>query len=276
MSVATLKDVLGPAMRGGYAVAGLVALGYEDARAYVDAAEELGAPLILQAGPGARGYMPTPIWGKMFRVLAERASVPVVCHLDHGLTLAECVEGIESGFTSVMIDGSSLELAANIALTRSAVEAARRAGVSVEGEVGVVGYAGGRASRATSPEDAERFERESGVDALAISVGNVHLSEGESETIDWAALRSIEALTRLPLVLHGGSGIPRAVRRALARESRVKKINLGTELRQAFGTALRKSLATDAAAYDRLALLSPTIAALRVAASAAIRNLRAR
>ena len=276
MTVATLAEVLAPAIAGRYAVAGLVVLGYEDAQAFVEAAEAAGAPVILQAGPGARAYMPTPIWGKMFRVLAERASVPVVCHLDHAYTLAECLEGIESGFTSVMIDGSSLDLEANIALTRAVVEAARRAGVGVEGEVGVVGYAGGKASQATTPADAARFEGDSGADALAISIGNLHLSQDRRASVDWVALRAIEAVTRLPLVLHGGSGIPFEARRRLARESRVKKINVGTELRQAFGAALRESVEGKPQAFDRLALLGPTIAPLRAAASRAIENLRGR
>ena len=111
MTVATLKDVLQPALAGRYAVAGLVVLGWEDAKAYVEAAEELNLPVILQAGPGCRAHTPVPILGKMFRYLAERASVPVVCHIDHARTVEECVEGIDCGFSSVMIDGSMLYIA---------------------------------------------------------------------------------------------------------------------------------------------------------------------
>ena len=101
MTVATLKDVLGAAIAGRYAVAGLVVLGWEDAKAYVAAAEELGLPVILQAGPGCRSHTPIPILGKIFRYLAEQASVPVVCHIDHARTVDECRSGIEHGFTSV-------------------------------------------------------------------------------------------------------------------------------------------------------------------------------
>ena len=90
MTIATLTDVLNPAMIGGYAVAGVVVQGWEDARAYVDAAEAENAPIILQAGPGARGHMPLALFGAMFRALATGASVPVVAHLDHGTGLAEC------------------------------------------------------------------------------------------------------------------------------------------------------------------------------------------
>jgi fructose-bisphosphate aldolase, class II len=268
MTVATLNDVLRPALANRTAIAGLVVLGWEDARAYVEAADEAGVPVILQAGPGCRKYTPLPVLGKMFRVLAEQACVPVACHIDHATTLVECVRGIDYGFTSVMIDGSALPLAANIALTCRVVEVARMAGVSVEGEVGVVGYADGRPSSFTSAAEARRFELETGVDALAVSVGNVHLQEEKSNGIDFGALRAIEAVTKVPLVLHGGSGIPPAIRRQLARETRVKKFNIGTELRMAFGAALRKSLVDHPCAFDRLLLLGATIAPLKAEAMA--------
>jgi fructose-bisphosphate aldolase class II len=266
MTVATLNDVLFPAIAGQYAVAGLVVLGWEDARAFVEAAEETGLPVILQAGPGCRKYTPVPILGKMFRYLAEQSRMPVVCHIDHARTVQECRDGIESGFSSVMIDGSMLPLDENIALTAAVVELAKSRRVSVEGEVGVVGYANGAASAHTSPEEAARFERETGIDALAISIGNLHLQTEKAAEIDLVALRAIEAVTRIPLVLHGGSGIPSAMRQNLAAGSRVKKFNIGTELRMAFGQSLRKSLAQQPNEFDRIKLLSPTILASRVAA----------
>ena len=268
MTVATLSDVLQPAIANRTAIAGLVVLGWEDARAYVEAADEAGLPLILQAGPGCRAYTPVPVLGKMFRVLAEQASAPVVCHIDHAYSLDECAMGIDCGFSSVMIDGSKLPIAGNIALTSRVVEMARRAGVSVEGEVGVVGYVSGGRSTMTSPDEAERFDRETGVDALAISVGNVHLSTEKASAIDFDMVRQIEAVTRSPLVLHGGSGIPMDIRRQLARETRVKKFNIGTELRMAFGRALRKSLANHPQSFDRLQLLGDTIAPLTAEARA--------
>lgn len=273
MTVATLRDVLLPAIDGRYAVAGLVVLGWEDAKAYVEAAEALGCAVILQAGPGCRRHTPVPILGRMFRHLAEQASVPVVCHIDHATTLDACREGIDHGFSSIMIDGSMLPVADNIALTRAAVALAAGAGVSVEGEIGVVGYDGGLASAATSVAEAALFERETGVDALAISVGNVHLQTQETAVIDREALAAIEAVTRVPLVLHGGSGIPAATRRILARESRVKKFNIGTELRLAFGAALRRALAEQPDEFDRLKILSATMPASRDAAMAVMANL---
>jgi fructose-bisphosphate aldolase, class II len=274
MTSATLRDVLSFANRERCAIAGLVVLGWEDARAYVEAAEQSAIPIILQAGPGCRAHTPVPILGKMFRTLADKASVPICCHIDHAYTEDECQAGIDHGFTSVMIDGSKLTISDNIALTQRVVRRAERAGVSVEGEVGFVGYAGGQNSAFTSPVEAELFDRESGADAIAISVGNVHLNTEKTNGIDVGALAAIEALTRLPLVIHGGSGVPSEMRQRLAREHRVRKYNVGTELRMAFGAALRASLAGQPREFDRIKLLAPTITPLRDATTALLRELR--
>ncbi|MEX0345986.1 MAG: class II fructose-bisphosphate aldolase [Rhizobiaceae bacterium] len=270
MTAATLSEVLQPAIVGGKAIAGLVVLGWEDACAYVEAAEETGIPIILQAGPGCRKHTPVPVLGKMFRTLADQASVPVVCHIDHGYSEEECFEGIDNGFTSVMFDGSKLPISENIDRTAAIAEHAHAANVSVEGEVGFVGYAQGAASAGTSPDEAARFDREANADALAISVGNVHLKTEKTAGIDFDAVRLIEAVTALPLVLHGGSGIPVETRQRLARETRVAKFNIGTELRMAFGNALRKSLADQPDVFDRNALLSPVIAPVRQATAEVI------
>ena len=273
MTAATLRDVLSDAMSGGYAVAGLVVLGWEDACAYMEAAEQAKIPIILQAGPGCRKHTPLPVLGKMFRHLADQASVPVVCHLDHGYSREDCLEGIEQGFTSVMFDGSKLPISENIEITAGIVEKAHAAGVSVEGEVGFVGYAEGAASATTDPAEAARFERESGADALAISVGNVHLQTEKTAGIDFGALAAVEAATSLPLVLHGGSGIPAETRQRLAHETQVCKFNIGTELRMAFGQALRANLEANHEAFDRLEILKPTIPAVRDVTLEVIRNI---
>jgi fructose-bisphosphate aldolase, class II len=273
MTVATLNDVLLPAMAGRYAVAGLVVLGWEDARAYVEAAEEAGLPVILQAGPGCRKHTPVPILGKMFRHLAEHASVPVVCHLDHASTFEECRTGIDHGFSSVMIDGSMLSLTQNIVLTARVVKFARSFGVSVEGEVGTVGYNLGANSSHTLPVEAAVFERETSIDALAISIGNLHLQTETLAEIDLNSLRAIEAVTTVPLVLHGGSGIPLAMRRTLAFESKIKKFNIGTELRMAFGVALRAALTDQPEEFDRIKLLGATIPTSRMIAKSILQQL---
>ena len=275
MTLATLSEVLQPALRDGYAVPGLVCLGWEDMRAYALAAEAERAPVILQAGPSCRAHTPLPVLGCMFRHLAESVSVPVVVHLDHGYSLDECRQALDAGFTSLMYDGSRQPLARNIEETARVVELAHAAGISCEGEIGFVGYSGGEASAGTDPEEAAAFACETGVDAMAISIGNVHLQQGHEGGLDEARLRAIEAVTDVPLVIHGGSGVPLAQRAALAEGSRIVKFNIGTELRMAFGAALRAAVAAEAARFDRVAILKDTETPVMEAARAVIRGLGA-
>lgn len=271
MTLATLRDVLEPAMTGGYAVGGLVCLGWEDMRAYACAAEAEGLPVILQAGPSCRKHTPLPVLGAMFRRLAEDVSVPVVAHLDHGYTYDECRLALDSGFTSVMFDGSRKPLSQNIDETARIAEMAHAAGISCEGEIGFVGYSDGEGSEGTDPDEAARFARESGVDAMAISVGNVHLQKEKEGGLDEDRIRAIEAVTDMPLVIHGGSGVPIPQRRKLALASNIAKFNIGTELRMAFGAELRKALAKDADRFDRVQILSDIEAPLQATAQAVIR-----
>jgi fructose-bisphosphate aldolase class II len=258
MSLVTLADVLRPALQHGYAVAGVVCLGWEDMRAFVTAAELERAPIILQAGPACREHTPVPILARMFRYLAENASVPVVAHLDHAYSRAECHEAISEGFTSVMYDGSRKPLPENIEETAAIVAMAHEARVSCEGEIGFVGYAGGARSAGTDPAEAARFARETGVDAMAISIGNVHLQQSQEGRLDEDRLRAIEAVTDLPLVIHGGSGVPAGQRLKLAGSSHICKFNIGTELRMAFGAVLREAVMRDATRFDRLSILKET------------------
>ena len=267
MTLVTLEHALQSALTGGYAVAGLVTLGWEDMRAYVAAAEAEGVPVILQAGPSCREHMPLPVLGKMFTHLAEQASVPVVAHLDHGYTADECRVAIESGFSSVMFDGSRKPLAENIAETAAIAEMAHAAGVSCEGEIGFVGYSGGEQSAGTDPEEAATFSQQTCVDAMAISVGNVHLQQDAGDGLDIDRIRAIEAVTDVPLVIHGGSGVPLAQRQLLSQHSKVCKFNIGTELRMAFGAALRAAVQADPDRFDRVQILrdthDPLVAATR-------------
>ena len=275
MTLATLKDVLQPALTGGYAVGGLVTLGWEDMRAYVNAAEAEGLPVILQAGPSCRANTPLPILGKMFRTLAETVSVPVVAHLDHGYTFEECQEALDSGFTSLMYDGSRKPLAQNIDETARIAEIAHAAGISCEGEIGFVGYSEGEKSLGTDPEEAAIFARDSGVDAMAISVGNVHLQQNHEGGLDELRIRAIEALTEVPLVIHGGSGVPLEQRQRLARTSKVCKFNIGTELRLGFGKSIRQILADDVDVFDRIQILKQVEPDLQAAAQIALRGIAA-
>jgi fructose-bisphosphate aldolase class II len=273
MTLATLSDVLQPALGGGYAVGGLVCLGWEDARAYVRAAEAESLPVILQAGPSCRAHTPLPVLGRMFRHLAEEARVPVVAHLDHGRTEDECRAALDAGFTSLMFDGSELPLRENIARTHRIVEMAHAAGISCEGEIGFVGYAEGATSRGTDPAEAERFALETGVDAMAVSVGNVHLQQSREGRLDEARIAEIAGRCHVPLVIHGGSGVPLEQRARLARSTSVCKFNIGTELRMVFGAALRAALTADPDLFDRVQILREVEAPLETAARAALRAL---
>ncbi|MEN9012509.1 MAG: class II fructose-bisphosphate aldolase [Yoonia sp.] len=258
MPLVTLADVLQPALKSGHAVGGLVTLGWEDMRAYVAAAETVGCPVILQAGPSCRAHTPLPVLGKMFRNLAENASVPVVAHLDHGYTFDECQEALDAGFTSLMFDGSRTPLTQNIDDTARVAELAHSAGISCEGEIGFVGYANGENSAGTDPAEAAIFARDSGVDAMAISVGNVHLQQDKESGLDMDLIRAIEAVTDIPLVIHGGSGVPVDQRRDLSANSAVCKFNIGTELRMAFGAAMRTAVNSDPDRFDRVTILKET------------------
>ncbi len=249
MTVATLSEVLQKAKQDKYAVAGLVVLGWEDARCYAETAEELGLPVILQAGPGCRANTPLPILGKMFRYLAEKSKTPVVCHLDHGYTKEECVEAINSGFSSIMFDGSKFELQENIEKTHEIAEIAHQHHISIEGEIGFVGYAEGAESKSTDPAQAKAFAEQSKCDAMAISVGNVHLQTSKSSSIE------------------------HSLRRTIANTTNVCKFNIGTELRKTFGDTLRKEINNHPTMYDRIQLINLTKDNLKAATRLVLENI---
>ena len=269
MPLASLNTVLAQAKAQGGACLGLVCLGWEDVQAYVAAAERAQTPLILQAGPGARAHMPVAVWGAMFQKAAEGASIPVVAHLDHGKTVDECKAGLDAGFTSLMIDGSLLPLADNIALSQQVCRLVEGTPCSVEAELGEVGYEDGAASKGTDPQEVATFLAEVPCDALAISIGNSHLQTRGKAVIDFDLAARISAVSDRPLVLHGGSGILREDRRYLAQKFGVQKFNVGTELRQIFGSSLRETLNNNPEVFDRVKILGP----VRDQVSAAAQNL---
>jgi len=252
-----LAKILAPALDGGYAVACFNVFGWEDARAVADAAIELQAPVILAANLDFRRFMPVEAICVMLRSLAESAPVPVCIHLDHSYEEPEVLRAVDLGFTSVMYDGSQLPLEENIAGALRVAHYAHAAGCSVEAEIGSVPYADGRAhikSELTEVSDAIRFAEDSGIDAMAVSVGNVHRLQTPGATIDFDRLAQIEASVKLPLVIHGTSGLLDRDIVRLAR-TRIAKFNIGTVLRQAFGRGLRETLARYPDRYDRLEIM---------------------
>ena len=273
MTAVNLSSLLNNANRNNYAVAGLVVLGWEDALAFTQAADETGIPIILQAGPSCRAYMPVPILGKMFRYLADQTKTPICCHIDHGYSLKECKEGMDNGFTSVMYDGSKLSLKKNISNTAKIAKLSQSYKVSLEGEVGIVGYHNGVNSEGTTLIEAKKFASDSGVDAMAISVGNTHLQISKIAKIDINKINEIQAITKIPLVLHGSSGISYQMRRKIASNTNVAKFNIGTELRMVAGNSLKENIINNINIFDRLQLIKPTIIKIKNQTKKVIKNI---
>jgi fructose-bisphosphate aldolase class II len=252
-----LANILAPAVEGGYGVGCFNVFGWEDARAVVDAAEQIGAPVVLAANLDFTQFVPVEVIASMFLALGKAAAVPVCAHLDHAYEINDVLRAVDAGFTSVMYDGSQLPLEANIAGTKRVAAYAHAAGCSVEAEIGSVPYSEGRAhirSELTDPKQAVMLASESNLDAMAISIGNVHRLSTPAATIDFELLANIEALVSVPLVIHGTSGI---FERDIARlvTTRVAKFNIGTCIRKAFGKGLRETLSVSLDLFDRLEIM---------------------
>lgn len=274
---ATLIDLLPNAVRDGYGVPCFNVFGFEDALAVVRAGEARGAPLILATNREMVDFAGTARLAADLGRLADESDVPVCVHLDHCDDLERVRRAVDDGYTSVMYDGSQHPFDENVAGCREAVEHAHRHGVSVEGEIGSVPYSEGRThvrDELTEPDEAARFAAESGVDAVAVSVGNVHRLRERGSRIDFERLARIRAGVECPLVIHGASGIAPADLARLAREG-VAKFNIGTSLRQSFGRSLRDALAAAPDEFDRLTLFAPVIAAMSATAAEHIDTLGA-
>jgi fructose-bisphosphate aldolase class II len=267
--LANLNDLMSPALEGGYAVACFNVFGYEDARAVVDAAEARNASVILAVNLDMTEFMPLQHITGMLRPLAESARVPVCLHLDHNYEIDIVKKAIDCGFSSVMYDGSQKPIADNVAEIQEVVAYARLQSVSVEAEVGSVPYAKGRdhiKSEPTSVAEAIAMAEQGQPDVLAISVGNVHRIEDSYVDIDFDLFEAIEQAVQIPLVIHGTSGIkPEDIRSLAARN--VCKFNIGTCLRQRFGSALRNTLSADEKLFDRLTIMKQVMPELSDEAS---------
>lgn len=248
-------DLMTKAVQQNHIFAGFNVFSLDDAYEIVKAAEKIGAPVMLMVNKLAVDLFPIEMWADALNMLTRHASVPVCGHLDHTTDLTVLERACKAGFDSVMFDGSQLPLEENIRQTRQVVELAHGLGVAVEAEIGAVGYsdgAGGAAYHAakTDPAEAGRFARETGVDWLAVSIGNVHRMETQDAVIDFDLLHEIERETEVPLVLHGSTGIKDGDMQKLL-PTHVAKVNIGTALRMAFGNTLRQEFEKDAAAFDR-------------------------
>lgn len=203
------------------------------------AAAKAGSPLLLQATPATIRFAGADFLVAMARAAARRYPIPVALHLDHALELTDIQHCLEAGFTSVMYDGSRLPFAENVANTRKVVEMAARYGAAVEGELGHVGAGDEEPSDSlyTDPDQAREFAQATGVDMLAVAVGTAHgLYRGEPQ-LDFTRLGEIAQQVKIPLVLHGGSGVQAgAIRQAIALG--VAKVNIATELKIPFTKTL--------------------------------------
>ena len=226
-----MGDLLADARVGGYAVGSFSVANMEMVLGVLQAAEELRAPVILQIAEVRLRQSPLELIGPLMVAAARQASVPVAVHFDHGKTEQKIGQALELGFTSVMFDGSHLPLDENIAETCRIIEMARPYGAAVEAEIGCVGGSedGSEeiAMHCTDPADAVRFEQETGVDALAIAIGNAHGNYKATPKLRFDILAQVAEDTHTPLVLHGGTGIsPEDFRRCA--QTGIQKINIAT------------------------------------------------
>jgi fructose-bisphosphate aldolase class II len=265
MSIVTNKELLERALEGQYAVASFNTNNLEYSQAIIQAAYELNAPVIIAAAKSEIDYMNGYAFVAMVKAIAGPLPIPVGIHLDHGPSYEEVVRCLRYGFTSVMYDGSSLPLSENIANTKKVVEAARACGVSVEGEIGVIGQAsdGPEGPQIDSDmigladvDECERFVAETNVDAFAAAIGNAHGIYKRKPELRFDLLEQIRKKTNTPLVLHGGTGIPlEDIRKAITMG--VAKINFSTVMRKGAIETLRNTLNDHPGELDYMKLLTP-------------------
>ena len=242
----------------------------EAVQGIIKAAEEMNSPVILQHAQSHDAIIPLEEMGPILLYYAKKAKVPAAVHLDHGNTYERCIQAIRIGFTSIMYDASAKELEENIKGTKEIVKAAHAAGVSVEAELGHVftskvgvsercdfrqeEASGDPEDIYTDPETAKRFVEETGVDCLAVAFGTVHGVYLKEPKLDLDRVARIRDLTKVPLVMHGGSGVSESdYRKAIANG--ICKINYYTYMNTAAGKASKEYWEHDCPLfYDQMAL----------------------
>lgn len=261
-------DILKKAHEDGYAVGAFNTSNLEMTKAIVDAAEELQSPVIIQTSQSAISYAGIEEIAMIVRKLGEKASVPVALHLDHGTDWDVVMQCLRYGWTSVMFDGSKYEFQKNIEITKRVIEIAHPMGVSVEAELGKIGgvedhvVVNDKDATMTDPNEAQEFVEKTGVDFLAIAIGTAHgVYKGDPE-LDFDRLETIKNRLKMPIVLHGASGVPEEdIKRAVSLG--VNKINIDTDLRQAFQRAMHKMVNEHPNVYDPRKMLAPTITSIK-------------
>jgi len=286
----TNKEILSAAMAKGYAVAAFNINNLETLLAVVEASVEEKSPLIVAVTPSAIKYAGLEYLVTMIKIAEKMAPVPMTLHLDHGTDVETVSRCIDAGFTSVMIDGSHLNFEENISLTKRVVDSANLKGVSVEGELGRL--AGVEESTVeekeailTDPNAAKDFVERTDVDALAVAIGTSHgaYKFKAEPRLDFERLKAIRKRVKVPLVLHGASGVPlwivekatkygaelggakgipdEHIKKAISLG--ITKINIDTDLRLAFASAVREVLATSPKEFDPRKILGPAKEAMK-------------
>jgi tagatose 1,6-diphosphate aldolase GatY/KbaY len=253
MPLVTSKEILLRAQKEGYAVGAFNVENMEMAQAVISAAEEQRAPVILQTTPGTLKYAPLSLYLANVKALAERASVPVVMHLDHGSSFELAAQALRAGYTSIMIDGSKLPLEENIALTKRVADMCAPSGIPVEGELG---HVGGKEDDTvckdagyTVPSEAIRFESETGVSSMAVGVGTAHGVYAETPVLNTELISTLKGMLKVPMVLHGASGLSdEAVQDCIKRG--ICKVNFATELRIAYTNGVKKTIEDNPDVFD--------------------------
>ncbi len=256
----SFTEILNMAEKGGYAIPAFNVYNMETVMGVIAAAEAERAPVILQCYSrlftNEEGYYLAPV----ILAAAKKASVPVCFHLDHGAGEREVERALRAGATGIMIDASTLPLEENIAVTRAVCDRCGYVGVGVEGELGHIGSTKDeKVSDYTDPAEAARYAAETGIAAMAIMVGTAHGRYKQAPKLDIDRIRTIKQLTGLPLVLHGGSGVPdEEITAAIA--AGIRKINFGTDLCYSFLDAVfatsREKVAIDLFMKEAVASVS--------------------
>lgn len=247
MPLVTVKELLDKAEKGGYAVGAFNCNNMEIVQAIVAAAEAEESPVIIQASQGAIKYAGLEYIVALIDISARNTKVPVAMHLDHGTSFEQVVKCIRYGFTSVMIDGSKYPLEENIALTKKVVEIAKAVGVSTEAELGKIGGTEDdisvldRDAMFTDPDEVKYFVEKTNVDSLAVAIGTAHGQYKFEPQLDFERLAKIRKLVDIPIVLHGSSGVPdKDIVQAVSLG--VRKVNIDTNIREAFVKGVREAL----------------------------------
>lgn len=228
-----LNEVLKKAQKGKYAVGLFNTTDTDMLQAVIEAAEESNSPVILGTAEVLLPYGELKLIAPSVIAAAKRAKVPVVVHYDHGLTFDRCIEALKLGFSSIMFDGSAKPYEQNIAETREMVKIAQAFGATVEGEIGHVGEAAKEdnllTDMYTTPEEAKAYLEATGVDALAVAIGSAHGVYKKKPMLNIERLKEISSAVKVPLVLHGGSGLSDDDFKNTIRNG-IAKVNIFTDL----------------------------------------------